>query len=312
MISNARITVVALLTLALALSLAAGTARAGFMLDKVVAVVNSEVITWGGLYRAMEFEMASGMRAVPDDRKREIFKHNEAAFLEKMIAKRLQLQEVRKHGIGVTEAEVNATIEGIKEKYSLDDDTFVAAIKTEGFTQSQYREKLTEQLAIGRLLDMTVRGKLLVTDEELKEFAGGGDPEADGFYHLRQMFFKATASGNTDEALKKATMALEELRAGGDFPEIAARYSEDPATARSGGDLGFVQRSKMAAEFSAALEGLMPGETAEPFSTSGGVHLIRVETVKSLRDVLLEKRFQSRYVDWLRGLREKAFIEIRL
>ena len=77
------------------------TLQASPLLDKVVAVVDKEVITWSELYRAMEFEMMnSAMKAASDDEKKKIFKENEMVFLEGMIDRKLQLQFAKRLDIG--------------------------------------------------------------------------------------------------------------------------------------------------------------------------------------------------------------------
>ncbi len=68
----------------------------------------------------------------------------------------------------------------------------------------------------------------------------------------------------------------------------------------------------MAKEFASAVEKLNPGEVSKPFRTENGIHILKVEAIKSVRDALAEERLTEAYADWLRGLREKAFIEIRL
>jgi parvulin-like peptidyl-prolyl isomerase len=102
-----------------------------------------------------------------------------------------------------------------------------------------------------------------------------------------------------------------ELNAGADFASLARKYSDDPLAA-TGGDLGLVQKSKMAREFAVAIEGLSPGQTTQPFRTENGIHLLKIEEIRGLREVLTEERLEEAYSDWLRSLRERALIEIRL
>ena len=128
-------------------------ANSAILLDKVMAIVNKEVITWSDLYKAMEFEATDEIKAMKDDDRRRFFKENEAAFLETMIDMRLQVQEAIKSGISVSDEEVTKAIEGIKKKYSMTDETFKNAISKEGFTIKEYRKKLAEQIGIGRVVE---------------------------------------------------------------------------------------------------------------------------------------------------------------
>jgi peptidyl-prolyl cis-trans isomerase SurA len=224
---------------ALAVLLAAGPSRAGVMLDKVVAVVNNEAITWSELYRAMEFELSRQMKALSDEQKREIFKENEVQFLESMIDLRLQLQEAKKLGITVSEDDVNSAIEGIKSKYAMDEETFMDSLKKEGFSLDNYRERLREQIVIGRLVDREVRGRILINDDELNRQSAEGDK---GLYRIRQIFFRMSEGEDGREALgQKISMVMEKLNSGEDFSGLATEYSEDPS-AEAGGDLGFIEK----------------------------------------------------------------------
>lgn len=280
---------------------AAGIASAGIMLDRVVAVVNSEAITWGELYKTMEFQLSRERRSLSPEQKRAIFDENEALFLEEMINKKLQLQEAEKLGITANANEVNAAIEGIKRKYSMTDEQFVEAIRAEGFAMYEYRAMLREQLTIGKVLDAAVRSNVYLSDKELNSITQG-----DAFYRLRQIFIS-----DGPEAEEKVRNIMEELETSVDFSEIVHSYSEDPA-APSGGDLGFVRKSKMSKEFASAVEGLSPGQVSKPFKSAKGIHIIMVEQIRDIKEVLTEERFMEAYADWLKSLREKSFIEIRL
>ena len=86
------------------------------LLDRVVAVVNSEVITWSELYKMMEYEAANRIRGMDEKEKGKVFKDNEAQFLQNLIDMRLQLQEARKIGIHVSKEEISEAIDSIKNK----------------------------------------------------------------------------------------------------------------------------------------------------------------------------------------------------
>jgi peptidyl-prolyl cis-trans isomerase SurA len=275
-----------------------GLVSAGIMLDRVVAVVNDEAITWGELYRAMEFELSRDKRSLSVEQKKTVFEENEALFLENMINTRLQLQEARKHHIGVTDIEVDATIKGIKQKYGVDDEGFIKALQKDGFTLENYRKRLAEQITIGKLIDFAVKSEIVLTDEDI--------PEGDAFYRIRQIFLK-----EAEDMQERADTVMAELEAGADFAELARKYSESP-TASVGGDFGYVQKSKMAKDFADVVGALKPGEMSKPFKTKNGLHILKLEDIKSVREVLAEERLAEAYAKWLRGLREKAFIEIRL
>jgi peptidyl-prolyl cis-trans isomerase SurA len=108
--------------------------HASILLDRVVAVVNKEVITWSELYKAMEFEVATQVKNLSDEERKKLFQENEGSFLENLINMRLQLQEARNLGIDVSQHEITETIDTIQKKYSMTQADFTESLKKEGLS----------------------------------------------------------------------------------------------------------------------------------------------------------------------------------
>jgi len=302
----------------------ASHAQATFLLDRVVAVVNQDVITWSELYRAMETDATPAVKALPEEERKKIFKENEALFLESLISFRLQVQEAANSRLRVSEEEVKDTIDGIKKKYAMTDAQFQDSLKAEGYPMEEYKRRLADQLLQSKIVNQQVRSKILVTDAEVdkfmkenKDFTGSTET-----YHIRQIFFKKPK----DEAEKgrveeKAQAVYAQARQGSDFAELARRHSED-ATRDTGGDLGFIEKRNLAKDFSAALSSMKQGDMSQPFWSDRGLHILRLEEMaapKSSAEVkeeakmaLQSKLFNEKYKAWIKSLREKAFIDIRL
>ncbi len=295
-------------------------AGASPLLDKVVAVVDKEVITWSELYRAMEFEMMnSGMKSASEEEKRKAFKENEAAFLDAMIDKKLQLQLAKRLDIGASKEEIAETIEGIRKKYSMDEKEFQEALKKEGFTFEEYKKSLSERIILSKLVGQQVRNKIVVSDEEITAYIAKNKGSE---FRIRQIFFRKPEKDEDRPATEaKADEVLQKLKNGEDFATLALRYSEDP-TGRTGGDLGYLRKEDLGKEFVEVLSQIKVGEVSKPFWTARGLHLIKLEEKvdgentqefrESVKKKLFEKHFEEEYRSWIRGLREKAFVEVRL
>lgn len=297
-----------------------GSTYASPLLDRVVAVVNKEVITWSELYKAMEFEVMSGeMKSMSDADKKKLFKESEATFLEGMIDKKLQLQAAKRLDIDAGKEEIADAIEGIKKKYSMDEKEFEASLKKEGFTFDEYKKRLAEHIILSKVVGQQVRNKVVVTDEEVKQYMA---KNADTEYRVRQIFFKKPekdADRSTVEA--RAEEVFQKVKGGEDFATAALKYSEDP-TGRVGGDLGFIKKDLLGKEFLDVLSQMSVGDMSRPFWTIRGLHIIRLEEKvdaknmdefkESVKKKLFEKKFDEEYRNWIRGLREKAFVEVRL
>jgi len=300
------------------------TSETPVLLDRVVAVVNKEVITWSELYKIMEFEATEQIKNLSEEERTKIFKENEPLFLETLIDMRLQLQEARSLEIGIAREEVEETIENIKKKYSMTDADFTASIKKEGLTLEEYKKRLAEQILINKVVQYEIKNKIVISDAEVKKSMDTNKETYSGSekYRLRQIFFKEP-EGNMDRKAieEKALFVLQKLKAGEDFSNLAQIYSEDPS-GKLGGDLGLIDKNLLASEFTNALSGMKAGDYSMPFWTERGLHIIKLDERVSVQNIdkvkedvrrqLTEAKFLENYKSWIKGLREKAFIEIRL
>jgi len=297
---------------------------ASFLLDRVVAIVNQEVITWSELYRAMEADASPAVKAMKEEERKKVFKENETAFLGTLINLKLQLQEAKHAGIRVTEEETKEAIDNIRKKYSMTDDQFRDSLKTEGYTFEDYRKRLQEQIIINKVVNQQIRSKIIVSEADIDAFmkTNKGFSVSNERYRIRQIFFKMPKDANDrTKTEERAEAVYSRILQGGSFPELAREYSEDPSR-DMGGDLGFIDKGSLAKEFSEALSVMKPGDVSKPFWTGTGMHIIKLEektSVKSAAELredakkaLSDKLFTERYNAWIKSLRERAYIDVRL
>lgn len=298
--------------------------QSAILLDRVVAVVNKEVITWSELYKAMESEVSEQVRALSDEERTKVFRSYEAVFLDKLIDMRLQIQEAGRLGMQVREDDLKQAIENIKKKYQMTDAMLEDSLRKEGMTFDEYKKKLSEQILLSQFVNQQIRSKIVVTDQDVRNFLESRkyDPSVEEEFRLRQIFFKKPQDERRrGEVEERAAMVAERLKAGEEFATMAREYSED-TSARIGGDLGYLKKSDMAAEFSNVLSGMKVGDISAPFWTNHGMHIVKLEErisamsteerKASVRDHLEEEALTERYRSYLKSLRERSRIEIRL
>jgi peptidyl-prolyl cis-trans isomerase SurA len=305
------------------LLLFADNSHANVLLDRVVAVVNKDVITWSELYKSMEADASPKMKELQKDEQRKAFKENEAVFLETLINVRLQLQEAKNAGVRVSDEELQGTIDSIKNKYSMSDDAFSESLKKEGFTLAEYRKRLWEQILISKLVNSQIRNKIVVTDEDLRKFVTENKEvlENTESYSISQILLKRQKDADSSKLEEKAGDLLKKIEQGESFSNLAKQYSEDPS-ANAGGDLGILKKSQLNKNFTDIIDQMKSGDVSKPFWTESGLHIIKLESrteVKNKDEVLEEARnmlnnkiFRERYNAWIKSLREKSFIEVRL
>lgn len=301
-----------------------GLLDAAVLLDRVVALVNKEVITWSDLYKLMEYEATDQVKTLNEEERMKIFKESESAFLEKLIDMRLQLQEARRLGLEVTPEEVRETIESVKKKYSLTDNALRESLKKEGLTFEEYEKRLSEQIIISKLVNQQVRKKIIVSEEEVKKYMDANKENlSDGeAFKIKQILFKGPKNDADKEVIEeKASLIIQRLKAGEDFSVLAEEYSEDPS-GRLGGNLGFIKKSYLTEEFVNKLNAMNVGDVSIPFWTEKGLHIIKLdekipaqnidEVRENVRKQLTEDKVLETYKSWIKDLRTKAYIVIRL
>jgi len=322
-----RFTKAALITLSFILAFLfslKGLSGGAVMLDRVVAVVNKEVITWSELYKMMEYEASDKVRAMSEQDRMKIFRDNEAIFLDRLIDMRLEVQEAGRIGLEVGSEEVKEAIEDIKKKYSLTDKALEESLKKDGLTFEEYKKRLSEQILVGQLVNREIRSKIVLSEGEAKKYyEANRDKFAESeTFKLREILLKKPEQDADKKAVEeKASLIMQRLKAGEDFSALAREYSDDPS-GKNGGDLGYVKKSYMAKEFVEVLSHMKVGDFSNPFWTEKGLHIIKLdekvppktpaETMESVKKQLAEAEFSERYKSWIKGLREKAHIEIRL
>lgn len=319
-----KVTLITLSFIPLFLCFIKGLSDGAVMLDRVVAVVNKEVITWSELYKMMEYEASDQVRAMSEQDRMKVFKDNEAVFLDRLIDVRLEVQEAGKIGLEVSSEEVKEAIEDIKKKYSLTDKALEESLKKDGLTFEEYKKRLSEQILVGQLANKEIRSKIVLSEGETKKYLDAnrdkfGDSET---FRLRQIILKKPEHDADKKAVEeKASLIIQRLKAGDDFSALAREYSDD-SSGKMGGDLGYIKKSYMAKEFIEVLSHMKVGDFSNPFWTEKGLHIIKLdekvppktatEVMDNVRKQLAEAQFSEKYKSWIKGLREKARIEIRL
>ncbi len=140
--------------------------------------------------------------------------------------------------------------------------------------------------------------------------------------HARHILVKVNELVSDSEGKRRLVALKERLDNGGDFAELARLHSND-LTAAKGGDLGWLYQGDTVPEFEKAMDALKIGEISEPVRSPFGWHLIQVLERRTedaskerrrlmARQALRERKSDEAYQDWLRQMRDRAYVEYRL
>jgi parvulin-like peptidyl-prolyl isomerase len=308
-----------------------GAQAAADVADKIVAVVNGEVITLSELHRAFAPYAAHIETNYKGPDKEAFLQQNQAAFLQRLIDQMLIEQEAKKPGVGIAavkDEEVMGVIRDMLTKNHLTMQAYLKKLAEEGNTLESVKQEIRGQMLRMRLLRREVQSRILVTDEEIGEYYDKHRQDYEGreAVHIRQIFLpvpEKADSGARDEVRAEANQLRERILKGERFEVMAARYSKGPATAE-GGDIGFVERGVMMPEVEKAAFNLPVGQVSEVIETEAGFLLLVVVDKKGaglkplpvVRDEIKAKiedeKVAKKYDEWMDELRKKSFIDIRL
>lgn len=314
--------------LAAAVLLLALPARAE-LVDRVAAVVNKDIITLSEVEgrAAPELQKARGEQ----DAKRRGALRDEALknALAALIGERLLELQVKELAIDVSDNEIDLSLEDVKKQNNIDSEQFERLLAGEGYSLSSYRQFMKKHLARLKLINLKVRQKVKVSDEDLKaEYARHSRIEAAEYelkarHILVQLPPKATEAQIDAARVKATALAAEARKPGTDFAALARAKSEG-SSAAEGGDLGAFRRGLMVPEFERAAFALPEGGVSDPVRTRFGWHVIKVEERKQLaakpfedlKDQLREKLLRDqldRYTQqYIQELRAQAVVEEKL
>ena len=142
-------------------------------------------------------------------------------------------------------------------------------------------EQPLNQVMLDRLWDAAVEVDTVVTDEELTARFAAEMPGARATASQILLLFPRGATARQRDSVRVVAQGLHgQLAAGSDFAILAARYSDDPGSARGGGRMGTFGRGEMLPPVDEAVFGLRPGQLSEPVETSLGYHLLRLDALE--------------------------------
>ncbi len=289
-----------------------GAVSGSVTIDRVVAVVNDEVITLSELQREL-----TKHKDAPDER----------ILLEDMIDRKLQMWAAKRDGMSVTDRELGEAVADIMKRNNMTKSQFETALGREGLTIDQYRSELREQMTMSRLINKYVRTGEGVDEADARAYyernaAQFSLPEE---VRVRQLVLPLPAKA-TPAVAEAARVQAEELlaraRKGEDFVALIHQYSSGP-TRELDGDLGFLGRGQAIPEIDEATRNLKPGDYAGPLRIGSTLQIIRLEDIRTprkpfekVKDEILrtlgEQKLENNYRAWLQTLRADAHIENRL
>ena len=297
------------------------------VVDRVVAVVNQEIITLSEVEKLtgpLQQEIQTEDRWEKRERVREVCR----SVLEKLIEEKLIDQEVKKAGVKVPSKDVEGALEEIKRKNSATQEDLEKALTKDGVTLEAFKKEIEKKLLRMKLIQWAIKTESKVEEKELRDFYQKNIDRyrRNEFYRPGHILFivpKGATPEQIREIRRQCQKVLEKIKGGEDFGEMALLYSQD-ATAKDRGELGYFRKGELLPAFEKEALRLRIGEVSGVIRTEYGFHLIKLldrkggdappfeEIKEKVHADYLDREKENAIQQFLSTLKEKSVIEIRL
>jgi len=293
------------------------------VVDKIIVIVNDEIITQGEVDRILSPMYQQWKMAHTDEELAK--KIDEARFkvLQRLINDKLLFSEAKRTEIEVTDEDVQLRIEEVKKRFA-NEEEFKMNLLRENITLGELEKKYKERIMIDKLINTEIRGRISVAPSEVTEYYRTHKDEfrEPKKVKVRSILIRVDERRPAEKALEKSKEILARLEEGGDFSLLAKEYSEGPYRDK-GGDMGWVKENELMTRINDVLFKLDKDEMSGIVKTNLGFHIFRIDDVSASRVMkfhesknlverhIFNKKMDEKLGQWLEKLREDAYIAFK-
>lgn len=328
------------LALTAVLACGASTARATIV-ERIVAVVGDRPILLSELrLRARPYLLQIAQKAQPGPQRAAAESQLFKELIDKMVDEELEVQAAEHAKIAVTSTEIDSSINNLAASQGITPDELMKTVLKAGMSEVEYRSELRRQILEVKMLQLRVKGHVLLSEEDVKSMYDRTLREERHHrdYRARWIVLRLLP-GSSKEALLERRVLAEDLarraRSGDDFGVLATRYSDNTPTRDTGGDLGVRTphgsqkavngtQPTLAPELENAVMPLEPGQVSAPISIADALVILQLterqpsryasfdaakgEMLQRLQSEIMEKAKRK----WLDELKVKTHLDVRL
>jgi peptidyl-prolyl cis-trans isomerase SurA len=304
----------------------AGSVRAQqseVVVDRVVAVVNTDIVTLYELNRAFKpFEANIKALRYPSEKERQTLFQVRRDLLNQLIDSQLADQQVKRYQISVSQKEIDATIERVKEARSFTEEQLREGLAAQGLTMEEYRKEIESQILRTKLVNREVKSKIVITQEDIKDYYDRHKEKfaGDKKFYLWNIFVKASEF-EKEAALKEIKAVETRLEQGASFEALVKELNASASPVK-GTDLGLYRRDELSPELQTVVENMKANEFSPVLDTNFGYQIIYVQQIQEtpvqplqemeadIKQTLYNEYVDTRYQEWLEELRARSYIRI--
>jgi peptidyl-prolyl cis-trans isomerase SurA len=283
--------------LLLAAAALSAAARDAVLVDRVVAVVNKDVITLTELAERAE-------RAAAELRRQRIAAPERAVLqrqvLERLVLDKAQLQLAESTGMRVDELQLDRAVQRVAQNNGLALAEFRRALERDGVDFERFRAELRQQILLARLREREVDDRVQVSEAEIDAYLEEHKASLASAveYHVAQILVRVPEQARpeqVEQARARAARVREEARAGADFARLAASDS-DAGDALQGGALGWRTPGRLPELFAEALRDMQPGAVSDLLRSPAGFHVVKLLGRRGAGDAAPVTQTRARHI----------------
>jgi peptidyl-prolyl cis-trans isomerase SurA len=271
-------------------------AKTGALLDRVVAIVNDGVVSESELIEQVS-TISDRLREQntplpPDDVMRK-------QVLERLILQEVQFQRAERIGLKISDEQLNEALNDIAQRNKLTLSQLPAALSSQGIDYPSYRDNMRREITLQALRQRDVLNRINVTPRELEQFLERlkrlpSETEEFNISHILLAVPQDANQAKLDE-LNKLASDIRERSTNEDFSRLAVAYSNSQ-TALEGGALGWRKGPELPTILSEMVVKLKPGEVSQPLNTPTGIHLVKLNAVRSTEGSRIQDQTHARHI----------------
>ncbi len=270
--------------------------------DRIIAVVNKEVITWSDLEKELRDEYKRLTAKYHGEELNRRYYEKQREVLNHLIDDHLMIQEAQAKGLSVTQDEIDE------------------ALRRTPLPPTQTEKEFGHQLLLKKLFDFEIRRNIVIEEEEIRRYYEDNSRLflSPPRYRLQQILLAGQEGFEREKAKNKATTMYSAWTPNTTLGDFATRYFEQIH------ELGWVQENELLTPLRQVVKELKPGQISAPIETLLGFHLIMLEDIqqpqplpfeaveRDIRGMLTKQRSEEAYRSWLADIKQKAFIDVKL
>jgi len=295
------------------------------LVNRVVAIVNDDVVTLHELNRKMKLITGVDPEVLKARSEEEYFKTRQE-ILERLIDEKIARKRIQELEITVFPEEVDAAIERIKQDNHVTQEELEAGLQERGLTLEDYKNLIKEELERIRLINEEIRSKIIIREKDIRDYYLSHEEEfaSQDKVRLAAIVLRPRDPLDKEEVetlMQKGRALVAQLHRGEDFSRMARAHSQGPA-AQEGGDLGTFLVERLDPQLREVIEELQAGEVSEPIWRGSTVQILKVlarqkggikpytQVKEAIRQILYRQEIQRRYASWLKDQRSKSYTKV--